>query len=234
MTTEEAAKQLLPFEAPAQPLPADFAIAEQACLGFVPKFLARYRTLKGETEEARQASQKMWEEKEDLRNKLERYLVRNLLPMVDQCKLALSEAAKEKAPKPAAESSETPAADPLATMKAPEGVLAEPAPPEAPPVAAPTQPAMDESVAGVPFVRSIERQLVALLREMGIERVDLLGTTYETVLVDGEAIPEPFEIVHFTQQDKSKPAIVTEVIQDLWITRQHGAIRVLRKGQVNC
>jgi len=24
------------------------------------------------------------------------------------------------------------------------------------------------------------------------------------------------------------------VIQDLWITRKHGSIQILRKGQVNC
>ena len=109
MSIKETANKLLPFDAPDTPLPKDFSAAEQMCLSFLPKFLDRYRTLKGENDDARASSQKLWEEKEDLRNKLDSYLVRNLLPLVDQCKLAMS---LGKTPPPAD--------DPLATMKASE------------------------------------------------------------------------------------------------------------------
>lgn len=81
---------------------------------------------------------------------------------------------------------------------------------------------------------SIERGLLHILEELGVARVELLGRTYENVEVDGEKIDDPFQILEATQKGKSSEIEVREVVSDLWVRRQHGAIQVVARGKVNC
>jgi hypothetical protein len=81
---------------------------------------------------------------------------------------------------------------------------------------------------------SAYRKVLHVLEEMGVVPVDLIGRTYKDVAVDGQAIEDPFEVLHSEQTGKSTEAVVREVVSDLWVSRRHGAVQVLRRGKVYC
>lgn len=80
-------------------------------------------------------------------------------------------------------------------------------------------------------LESVRRLLVYILEQLGVQRVELLGQTYASVVFDGRPIADPFEVMSSTQQGKASDRIVTQVIRDLWIDRDG---RVVQKGCVVC
>jgi hypothetical protein len=81
---------------------------------------------------------------------------------------------------------------------------------------------------------SVYRKVLHLLEELGVVPVDLQGRTYKDVVVDGQAVEDPFEVIHSEQAGKSTEAAVREVFSDLWVSRRHGGVQVLRRGRVRC
>jgi hypothetical protein len=81
---------------------------------------------------------------------------------------------------------------------------------------------------------STYRKVLHVLEELGVVPVDLQGRTYKDVAVDGQAIEDPFEVLHSEQTGKSTEATVREVVSDLWVSRRHGGVQVLRRGKVYC
>lgn len=242
MINREAARKYLPFDLPGETPPDDFAPAEKECLSFLTRMLKKARESKKELEAAQKEAQRLWDQKEELRNLLYRLLVRNMIPVMDQCKLALGPLSASSGEPPPAPSSapSTPAEQPpgsdrgdtasaLVTMKAVGAEVnpKEAAVAEAAPAAAATP---DRTV--VLCLKSIERGVFALLDELGVERVDLVGKTYDNVEVEGQKIEEPFAILNDPARGKPESNVVKTVVQDLWISCKDGRIEVLRKGEV--
>jgi hypothetical protein len=80
----------------------------------------------------------------------------------------------------------------------------------------------------------VRRSVLALLEELHVFPVDLLGHTYEDVLVDGQNVEDPFDVQASTQSGKTSEVKVTAVIRDLWVRRREGYVEVLRRGLVTC
>jgi hypothetical protein len=81
---------------------------------------------------------------------------------------------------------------------------------------------------------SVYRNVLHVLEELGVTPVDLLGRTYTDVVVDGEPVEDPFEVLESEQKGKGTEATVREVVSDLWVARRHGRVQVVRRGKVNC
>jgi hypothetical protein len=81
---------------------------------------------------------------------------------------------------------------------------------------------------------SVYRNVLHVLEELGVTPVDLVGHTYTDVVVDGEPVEDPFEILESEQKGKGTEATVREVVSDLWVARRHGRVQVVRRGKVNC
>jgi hypothetical protein len=85
----EQARQALAFEPPAKQAAGDYALAEKECFKASARLVQKVRDVNREKREAEARSQRLWDEKEALAGRLNKYLVRNLIPVVDSCKHAL-------------------------------------------------------------------------------------------------------------------------------------------------
>lgn len=96
-----------------------------------------------------------------------------------------------------------------------------------------TAPAESESLV-LSTLASTRRMILYLLEQFGAVPIELLGHTYEDVVVDGQKVLDPFEVESVTQSGKSTEVKVLGVICDLWVRRRGGAVEVLRRGRVTC
>ena len=81
---------------------------------------------------------------------------------------------------------------------------------------------------------SVQRSVASLLEYLGVVSVELLGTTYETVMVNGLKIEDPFEILETRQAGPKRSLPVLEVVRPLWIRMENARIRIVRAGKVCC
>jgi hypothetical protein len=213
MSPVDQARAALAFEAPDRQAKGDYAVAEKECFKAMGRLVQRLRDLAREKQEAEQRSQRLWEEKEALGQKLNKYLVRNLIPLVDNCKSALGD-------RPGARAALQEAS--LAV----DGV--EPAP-----VAGETPVDGSEPMQSR-YLESMLRSVLSLLTSLDLYRIELLGRSAEDVIVGGEAIDNPFEIEEAEAKGKLSELRVREVIEDLWVSKKNGVLEVVRKGKVKC
>lgn len=97
------------------------------------------------------------------------------------------------------------------------------APPEA------EAPALEQTA-----LASVQRGVLHLLEELGVLRVELLGSTYDTVQFDGTPIDDPFVVEESERQGKTSEMVVREVVTDLWVRRSDGHVEILQRGRVRC
>lgn len=202
----------LAFEAPDKQAKGDYAVAEKECFKAMGRLVQRLRDLAREKQEAEQRSQRLWEEKEALGQKLNKYLVRNLIPLVDNCKAALGD-------RPGARAALQEASLPV------DGVETAPAATEVP---------AEGDAMQARYLESMLRSVLSLLTSLDLHRIELLGRTAEDVVVEGQAIENPFEIEEAEAKGKISEMRVREVIDDLWVSRKNGVLEVVRKGRVKC
>jgi hypothetical protein len=81
---------------------------------------------------------------------------------------------------------------------------------------------------------SVQRTVLHVLEELGFVRVDLLGHTYDDVIVDNMKVEDPFEVLESGPREDATYLRVREVVCDLWLRRQAGTIQVVRRGKINC
>ena len=208
----DQARQALAFEPPAKQAAGDYALAEKECFKAAAKLVQKVRDVHREKQEAEARSQRLWDEKEALAGKLNKYLVRNLIPVIDSCKAAIGS-------RPGA----------LAALR--EGSLPVDGVEERPGAAA-EAPADGDLQAR--YLESILRSVLALLNSLDLFRVELAGRTTEDVVVQGEKIDNPFEIEEAEAKGKISELRVREVVDDLWVSRKNGVLEVVRKGKVKC
>ena len=80
----------------------------------------------------------------------------------------------------------------------------------------------------------MQRSVLYILEELGVRRIDLIGHTYDDVVVNGQKIDDPFVVLESVQKGKTSEISVRTVIDDLWILDRDGFPEVLQRGQVNC
>lgn len=111
----------------------------------------------------------------------------------------------------------------IATIDSCQAVLAEHPPP------ANVAEADGEQLASMALGKVV-RAATQLLEQLGVHSVELLGTTYETVAVNGQKIEDPFEIVERTTGGPIHSSPVTKVDAPLWVHIENGKVKVLRRG----
>jgi hypothetical protein len=194
----------LRFEAAEAPTDKDAAAAEKESLKFPGRFLKKAQELKDLRQELRQA----WEQNEKLSSRLNGFVIRNLIGVLDNCKLALARPAPP----------------------APEAAPLE----EAAPAAEPVPAVEDAERLEQASLASVVRSVLYILEELGARRVELLGRTYDGVEVDGQKIDDPFDVLESSQKGKASEITVREVVGDLWVLKRNGYFEVLQRGRVNC
>jgi hypothetical protein len=226
--------RLLEFDPPAEDAAGDWVEAERKCLQLPRRFVQKCQELNEITSGLNHVSREY--------DQLFDYVVRNLIGIVDNVRAALAaESARDGGPD-VASAKERAALEDTAAGRAPEqnapadaavGGLA-----EAPETLDGEGAANTGAVAAAPItalgLASVYRSLLSLLEELGAVPFDLLGHRYTDVAVDGQALEDPFEIAEASGTGKARDAVVREVIQDLWVLRRNGTVRVLRRGLVNC
>jgi hypothetical protein len=224
MAANDDARDVLRFPPPPEDAdPAEWDRAERESLKFPRRFLKKAQELRQCRQESQQQLQSAWEEKERLARQLYGFVMPNLIAIVDNCKLALAAAAGLL---PAAES--LPRPDEATEAGPGQGEGREP-PGSTPRLAGDSGATLQEVSLG-----SIHRSILYLLEELGAVRIELVGHTYDDVIVDGEKIEDPFVVLEATQKGKQTEVRVREVVEDLWVTRRHGRVEVLRRGTVLC
>lgn len=226
----------LEFEAPSEGDPKDWARAERECFKFPARLVKKAQELLGIRQQLQRVEQKAWEERERLNNMLYGFVVRNLISIIDNSKLALAQlTSTNTAVDIALPTAETSAVEKTEVFEAVDPARATPIEEQTvkivavDPHAAPGARALE-----LTSLQSIHRTVMYLLEELGARRVELLGRTYANVEVDGQKIDDPFDVLESSQKGKLSEITVREVIEDLWVTHQHGRFEVLRKGKVNC
>lgn len=241
MPSPEMDAKLLEFEPPADGDAAEWAAAEKECLKFPSRLIKKAQELN----ECRQELKQAWEANERLEKKLFGFVVRNLITILDNCKLALADAAaQDPARSPATPDAAARDASGL-TTDVPASVAPSSAAPAAAAVPAngseatsPTKAASDTLASAgslqAAALASACRSIEYVLEELGAARVELLGRTYDDVVMDGQKIDDPFEILEASQKGKASTLPVREVVADLWVLRSAGYVEVLQKGRVIC
>ena len=230
------------FDAP-EPPDGDCAASEKECFRTIARLVKNLRERHQHLAEAARQSERYWNEKEKATQLLNEYLVRNLIPIVDGCKLWLGHrpgvlAALRDASLPVDGGNASAPAPVPETAEVLEPTTADP-PAETPiesaeptPAAVSTEATDGENLAR--YVETILRSVLSLLNSLELYRVDLLGRTVNDVVVEGEAIEHPFVIEDAQEKGKATEMRVREVNEDLWVRRRHGVLEVARKGRVNC
>lgn len=78
----------------------------------------------------------------------------------------------------------------------------------------------------------VVRAATQLLEQLGVQSVELLGATYETVAVGGQRLEDPFEIVDRATDSPIRTSPVTKVEAPLWVHVEGSKVRIVRKGMV--
>jgi hypothetical protein len=245
------------FERPLDDDPRKGDGAEKQAWRFPERFLEKARQLN----EAQRERDAAWAE----RDVALKQVIRHLISLANNCKAALAALAEAAPTEPSPDEAAVTATIPTSVVEEPPAPVGEPA--AAPPAedvgAAPTpvvtpepvvaesgtNAASDASPAPEPTApeppRSLEvttlsginRTILDLLEKLGVYRVELLGSSYEDVVFDGQRISDPFEVEHTDPRRrnlKRSELRVREVISDLWVSRRGGAAQVLYRGRVNC
>jgi hypothetical protein len=113
----------------------------------------------------------------------------------------------------------------IATIDSCQAVLAEHPPP------ASVSEADGEQLASMALGKVV-RAATQLLEQLGVQPVDLLGATCESVVVNGQKLEDPFEIVDRTTDGPIRTSPVTKVDAPLWVHVDGSKVRVVRKGMV--
>ncbi len=244
MTPSAAQRSPLDFSPPDPNENGSCDEAERQCLGFPDLFLRKSRELN--------EAQRTLTEVLDHSEQRMRFVIRNLLDSVENCRSMLDAHTARPGDGPA----ETNAAEVPAFAEMPAdggstdtgdapGTTADGAAADGPAADAPAATQIVPSVgadgngaagadADHPLalgLASAVRTLEYLLGELGVRRVDLQGTTYVSVEVDGRPIDDPFEVVSTTQTGKASGRTVTKVLRNLWVDEDG---RVVQKGSVVC
>lgn len=193
--------------------PGNWEEAEFHCQGFPRRFLDKCRELR----EALEGHKTYAGMLDDLERQMG-FVIRNLLDVVENCRPEpTTKSAQPDAP--ADQQSQPPAgaAEQTESSAAGHGDMPSNGAP-------PSEPARQQ-------LESARRSLVYVLEELGVRRVELLGQTYDGIVVDGRKIFDPFEVLSSTQSGKATQRVVSQVVTDLWVDRDG---RVVKKGLVIC
>lgn len=113
----------------------------------------------------------------------------------------------------------------IATIDSCQAVLAEHPPP------ANVAQADGEQLASMALGKVV-RAATQLLEQLGVHPVDLVGATSESVVVSGQKLEDPFDIVDRTSDGPIRTSPVTKVEAPLWVHVDGGKVRIVRKGMV--
>ena len=78
----------------------------------------------------------------------------------------------------------------------------------------------------------VVRASTQLLEQLGVVPIDLMGLTYETVVVNGQKVDDPFEVLEATTKGSAMSTPVSKVESPLWVLADGGKVRIVRKGMV--
>jgi hypothetical protein len=187
--------------------------AEFQCQGFPRRYLEKCRELR----EALEGHKSYAGMLDDLERQVG-FVIRNLLDVLENCR-----------PEP-----EEPL--PPASQKCPDAPYAPPAMAVAPVEEQAAADALAQAAsadAGRPRrqLDSVRRSIEYVLEQLGVRKVDLLGQTYDGIVVEGRKVFDPFEVLSSTQSGKAAQRVVSRVVSDLWVDRDG---RVVKKGLVIC
>lgn len=215
---------VLAFQQPSDRSDVNWEYAEQEAIKFPQRFRDKCRAL---TQTSKDFARLTAEN-----DRLFSFVVRNLISIVDNCRAAAALTGKCIETVPRGSNTTNPldltdAASDLAAV----GTAAPAATEERP---AGVESASEKDSLASNTLAGVYRAALHLLEELGVAPVDLAGQTYDEVMVDGNKIEDPFEVLESAQRGPAKSLPVVEVVSPLWIHRRDGGVSVIRRGRVCC
>jgi hypothetical protein len=207
---------VLKFAEPVKSDPKTWSFAAGESYKFPDRFLQKCRELARARQETVDAQSQLV------------HVIRNLISIADNCHDATAAMAEVPDAAPSAV-----AAEATATAEAREAESAA-AGEELEKVVPSTESAVDRDSTEAVLLASVRRSVTGLLEDLGVVSVELLGTTYETVMIDGRKIEDPFEILEARQTGPKRSLPVVEVVSPLWVRREQDRISIVRAGKVFC